>query len=252
MNVHANRIDNPHQTTAAQVGAYTTSQIDQQMLAKLGVSDIATNSNQLGGYTVQALQSLFTQSSVNGGYMASSAVDPANTTSYTWAQLGTVQAQATNAGTTVPNAKPDLIWLISGGEDPTTNKSPSYRLTLSIRDTSVNGYVNYTLTPESPEPDAGAPEFGYVYDAPTGVATIFARLSTSNNPMTIVELNHGGGGISMTFLGYQSPPTPTMMTKSSSNQTLQAQVNALQAQVNQLNDDLVAGLTALTTALNNM
>lgn len=256
VNVHANRTDNPHQTTAAQVGAYSTSQVDQLLLSKLGLTDTASNSDKLGGLTLSALQSQFTQSSVNGGYMSSNAVDAANNTGVTWARLGSVTIQP-NANVT--DAKPDLIWLISGGENPAATKSPSYRLTLSIRDTAANGYVNYALTPESPEPSSGAPEFGYIYDAATSTATIYARMGTSNNPMTIVELNHGGGGIAMSFMGYQNPPTPTMMTKSSSYQALQSQVDAqaatiaaLQQQVNTLSSDLVAGLQALTTAINNM
>ena len=260
VNAHANRIDNPHATTAAQVGAYTTAQVDQLLLAKLGVADVAANSNQLGGYTVAALQSLFTQSSVNGGYQGSNIEDPANTGHLaTWMKLGTVTVQTSSSPTAVPNAKPDLIWLISGGEDPAATRSPSYRLTLSIRDTAGNGYVNYTLTPESPEPTSGAPEFGYTYDSASSTATIFARMSSSNNPMTIVELNHGGGGIAMSYIGYLNPPTPTMMTKSSSYQALQSQVDAqavtiaaLQSQLNALSSDVVAGLQALSTAINNM
>jgi len=258
VNVHANRTDNPHSVTAAQVGSYTTAQTDQLLLAKLGVNDTATNSGKLGGYSVTDLQNLLTQSSVNGGFLDSKPADAANTTGYTWARLGTV-GPITNSANGIPNATPDLIWLISGGESPTALKSPSYRLSLSIRDIPANGYVNYSLTPESPEPDTGAPEFGFTYDSATNIATVYARMGTSNNPLSIVQLNKGGGGVSIVHLGYQNPPTPTMMTKSSSNQALQAQVNTLQTQLallqgqlNTLTTDVATGLQALTAAINNL
>lgn len=258
VNVHANRTDNPHQTTAAQVGAYSTSQTDSLLLTKLGVNDTAANSTQLQGNTLQQVIAAANAASVNGGLLGSHAVDPANTTGYTWARLGSVTKVANTTGSVV-DAKPDLIWLISGGEDPGSLRSGTYQLSLSIRDTSANGYVNYTLTDESPTGVTNGPQFGYTYDSVAGTATIYARLATSNNPMTIVELNHGGGGIDISFLGYLNPPTPTMMTMSASNAQLQAQVNSqqtqinsLQTQLNQLSTDVVNGLTALTTAINNL
>ena len=119
--------------------------------------------------------------------------------------------------------------------------------------------MNYTLSELYTGPTTGRPDFGYVYDNATKTATIYARLSTSNNPMTIVELNHGGGGIDISYLGYQNPPAATLMTMSASNSALQAQVDALQTQVNTLSSDLttlkndvLTGFQALTTAINNL
>ena len=258
VNVHANRTDNPHAVTAAQVGAYTTQQTDLLLLNKLGVNDIAANSSLLQGNTLAQVIAQANAASINAGLLNSRAADAANTSGYAWVKLGTVTKVANTVGS-VTDAKPDLVWLISGGEHPSQTKSGSYQLRLSIRDTAANGYVNYTLTEVYPGPTTGAPAFGYIYDDTAGVATIYARLSDASNPMTIVELNHGGGGIDINYLGYVNPPSPTLMTMSASNAALQAQVDALQTQVNtlqtQLNtlsSDVVSGFNALTTAINNL
>jgi hypothetical protein len=52
---HINNVANPHQTTAAQVGAYTTAQIDTQMAGKLSTTAQAADSALLNGQTPTAL-----------------------------------------------------------------------------------------------------------------------------------------------------------------------------------------------------
>lgn len=258
LNVHASRTDNPHATTATQVGAYTTQEVDQLLLAKLGSTQTATNSTLLAGNTLAQVISQANSASINTGLLNSRAADPANNTGVAWAKLGTVSVMG-NTSSSVQNARPDLIWLITGGEDPTTDKSSSYQLRVSIRDTAGNGYVNYHLSELQPGPVTGAPTFGYIYDNATGVATIYARLTPANNPMTVVQLNKGAGGIEIVYMGHLDPPVPTMMTASASNAALQAQVDALQTQVNTLStnlttlqNDVITGFNALTAAINAM
>ena len=48
---HINDQDNPHDVTAAQVGAYTTQQVDSLLTGKLGTSQAAYDSQRLGGLT---------------------------------------------------------------------------------------------------------------------------------------------------------------------------------------------------------
>ena len=51
INNHIANRSNPHAVTAAQVGAYTTAQTDTLLNGKLGKTETAANSNQLGGST---------------------------------------------------------------------------------------------------------------------------------------------------------------------------------------------------------
>jgi len=51
LNSHIGNLNNPHQTTAAQVGAYTTSQTDTLLSRKLGSAETAVNANRLENTT---------------------------------------------------------------------------------------------------------------------------------------------------------------------------------------------------------
>jgi hypothetical protein len=55
LTAHINNTSNPHNTTAAQVGAYSTTQIDSQMAQKLGLTAQAADSAMLNGQTPAAL-----------------------------------------------------------------------------------------------------------------------------------------------------------------------------------------------------
>lgn len=60
LSAHISNLNNPHQTTAAQVGAYTTAQTNSLLAQKLGINDTAVNSGKLGGSTLaQVLQSAY-------------------------------------------------------------------------------------------------------------------------------------------------------------------------------------------------
>lgn len=54
-NSHLTDYDNPHRVTAAQVGAYTSQQVDTLLVSKLGTDGVAADSNRLNGLTSQQL-----------------------------------------------------------------------------------------------------------------------------------------------------------------------------------------------------
>lgn len=56
--VHINNLNNPHQVTAAQVGAYTTAQVNQLLTNYLETSGTAANSSKLEGKTLQEVLDL--------------------------------------------------------------------------------------------------------------------------------------------------------------------------------------------------
>ncbi|MNP88963.1 hypothetical protein D3C85_13570 [compost metagenome] len=60
LSAHVANMNNPHQTTAAQVGAYTTAATDSLLNGKLGKTETAANSTKLGGNTLtQVLTSAY-------------------------------------------------------------------------------------------------------------------------------------------------------------------------------------------------
>lgn len=56
--VHINNLNNPHQVTAAQIGAYTTAQVNQLLTNYLETSGTAANSSKLEGKTLQEVLDL--------------------------------------------------------------------------------------------------------------------------------------------------------------------------------------------------
>jgi hypothetical protein len=273
VNAHATRTDNPHATTASQVGAYSTTQIDQQMSGKLGVTDVASDSTlfngkteaQFGAVIDAEVQSALSSIGINGTFremLLSNHEDSANTThTYTWASLGTLKA--INVANQLPAeaqaAKSDLAWIISGGEDPSAPYGVTTLLQMSIRGAGADP-TSYTLTDLTPALATQGVDFGYVWDSTNSVATVYARMPSANNQLTVNELCENGGGINVSYLGFASPPagvvmmtrTPSIPALEASVATLQSQVAALQAQVNTLTTDLVSGLAALTAQINAM
>lgn len=256
---HANRTDNPHAVTASQVGAYSTQQVDQMLTAKLDSSGVAADSTLFNGKTEAQIENIIA-AQVNAGVgsvsastatqkmLLSNSVDPNNTTSYGWASLGTLKAisQADQLPAEAQSAAPDIVWLISGGEDPSAINGVTTLLRVSIRDTvDPSNPINYFLQDQTPSLATGGVDFGYTYDVPSATATIYARMPKQSNQLTVTELNQGASKINLTYLGYQNVPTVTMMTKVQS-------LPSMQAQITQLQSDVVAGLAALATALNNM
>lgn len=224
-NSHVTNYNNPHQTTAAQVGAYTTQQVDALLAA------------QSSGHAVNYAPR---------GLLASRAHDSANTTGYSWAILGTLVAADPTAQdpSEYQGAAPDIVWYISGGEDPAQANGVTTMLRFSIRGTGTDP-TSYYLTDLSPSLTTGGVDFGYTWDSAGKTATIYARMPNGSNQLTVTELNANAGSIAVSFLGYQSIPVVTMMTRTAGEA-------ALQAQVNQLQSDLVNGLAALTAQINAM
>jgi hypothetical protein len=224
-NNHVTNFNNPHNTTASEVGAYTTQQVD------------ALLAEQSSGHSVNFAPR---------GLLASRKVDSANTTGYSWAILGTLVAAdpAAQDPADYQGAAPDIVWYISGGEDPTQTNGVTTMLRFSIRGTGTDP-TSYYLTDLSPSMTTGGVDYGYTWDSANKVATIYARMPNGSNQLTVTELNANAGSIAVSFLGYQNIPAVTMMTRTAGE-------SALQTQVNQLQTDLVNGLAALTAQINAM
>lgn len=247
--------NNPHVTTAAQVGAYTTGQTDTLLNGKLGTGGTAANSTLFGGQSVSDFNTatnalvaadlaVFATTVVTRAVLKSHQADSGNSTGYSWAVLGTVKGidPSGQSGTEVSGAIPDTCWMISGGEDPASTYGVTTMLQFSIRGTGGDPSI-YTLVDQTTPLSSGGVDFGYVWDAPSSTATIYARMPTANNQMTVTELAVGGGSIAINYLGFTGIPTVTMMTR-------EVGATALAAQVTQLQSDLVSGLAALTAMIN--
>lgn len=65
LSIYAGRRDNPNQVTASQVGSYTIEEIQNLLMDKLGVDDVAVNSLKLDGRTREEIIAEARQGTVN-------------------------------------------------------------------------------------------------------------------------------------------------------------------------------------------
>lgn len=151
---HAASNTNPHNTTAAQVGAYTTAQTDTLLNAKLGVTATAADSDKLGGLTFEDVVE-----------QASSVVQyPAVTTGLadTWTLLGEMVLPAS----LVTDPIADIVGEITGGEQASFGASATFTVRLTPRNISFSTVTTHS---ENYSRDIA---FGYVLEDVEGIKTL--------------------------------------------------------------------------------
>lgn len=172
---HANSTANPHNTTAAQVGAYSTAQVDSALTAKLDTTAKAADASKLDGKTYEEVI----------GNAKSVEVYPAAAAGVTetWTLLGSMLIPANIA----TNPIPDLVANVTGGESSFDGASPSFQLRIAPRNLSFSTVTalveNYSV----------AVSYGYTAEPEAGGTRlkVYARGPAARHPITVAAVSQG-------------------------------------------------------------
>lgn len=177
LNAHIANLDNPHEVTAAQVGAATpgdiTTAIAGLSTVYLGIADQAADSATLGGQTLnQVIDAAVAGAELVLTYPATTITG--STTS--WTTVATMAVLALQ--NTDPYPAP-LIFEVGGGEPSSGNAdSAAYRIVANAQDptgfeiTRLSGY-------------AGSVAIGTVYDTTAKTVTFYLMSDASRNPIVL-------------------------------------------------------------------
>jgi hypothetical protein len=188
---HAANTNNPHDVTAAQVGAYSTSQSDLQLSAKLDSTAQAADSAQLEGKSlaeVTALaSSIITYPAVNHGL------------GDTWTLLGEMDLPANQ----VTDPIPDIVAEVTGGENSTFGISSSFLLRLAPRNLALS---SATIMSENYSRDIS---YGYTSEVNGGITTVklYARGPRNRHPIAVRQMSGVGAFFSSTLTEPETEPT---------------------------------------------
>lgn len=208
---HANLTNNPHSTTAAQVGAYSIAQSDSLLLNKLGstakaadtllldgrtfavakteiLAGTATNASQLQGLTID---DIFEERDM---YYSepSHVVNPANTAStYVWFKVATVTPTDLIPGYVfepdeAPSTKRDGHWLVTGGESLSADLGALHYVHMGIRRHPSGASSAFLEVRNITGQTTGNVTFGYVYSG--GIGNLYARCPNGTVGMSATNL----------------------------------------------------------------
>lgn len=111
---------NPHNTTAADVNAYSKTEIDTQMGNKLGKSEKAADSSKIDGLTLAQLDTRMSSTKIFPA--------PTNTTDPTWTEL-CGWPTGDNIATILA---PDVVVNVTGGVPAAAGDRPQFRISYSV------------------------------------------------------------------------------------------------------------------------
>lgn len=202
VDAHLLDYDNPHQVTAAQVGAYSTTQTDLLLGDKLGRSETANNSALLQGQTASSImaqvRNRFTWAAVNPQMMPDGFGGEVEiNTGPTYTLLGAYVPDPLVDPAVDPPA--DISFYYNGGEGRSTDDAPSYLI-------RVNLYSTVQMSVEQLAGVGTGIEFGYSVDAGTGAVSIYSRNPANRNPISVLVMSDSTGAIGSTMQPSETVP----------------------------------------------
>lgn len=190
---HALRTDNPHQVTAAQVGAYTKSEIDQLLLSKLSTTGTAANAARLQGLTASDIlsqaRSRFILPAVNtpdGGTPAPS-----------WTMLGTYTPPTV---IDYDNPPADVVFFYGGGDARYAESVPLFLI-------KVNLFEDVFMDVEQLAGQPADIEFGYVRDLATQNVVFYSKNPPDRSAISLMPISDPSNGIGTTQPPLNAPPS---------------------------------------------
>lgn len=189
LNDHIARQDNPHAVTAEQVGAYTKSATDLLLQGKLGATDVAVNSQRVGGLTVPELVNRASIRFIYPAVNDRQADDGSGGTvtvnqGTTWTKIGSYDFEPPVA----TDPWRDVVFYATGGERRGQNVAPHYRVQLSLRDLSA-------FTVQQLSGAVSDLTFGVVYDATENKVDIYSKNPTHRNSLMILVASEAASEI---------------------------------------------------------
>lgn len=218
---HLQDTDNPHSTTAAQVGAYTKLEVDTKLqdgyisrtdtwvsgqdrdgfIAAVRNGKVA-DSNQLGGMTLEQLLGVTVSSNTLKSYDKSQTPNPTTVPNY-WIEVGYVQKPdlpAMSGSTTIALNHPDAYWFLSGGHKqeatPALNaaaSSPAYIIHAQNGGSTAAKKLDVTRLVGTANSDV---KFGYTTDA-DGAMHVFMKVSYGYNGVSVTNLAELGSVVTL-------------------------------------------------------
>ena len=234
---HLSDFNNPHRVSAAQVGAYTQTEINTKLSGYVKRTDLwvagmtkdafvvetlsgtAANSNKLEGKTLAEVVAMI--SGGDGAYAATSylfsrdidqTANPA-LTPYRWIKIGEV-TQLTSTDTksmeTLDVSNPDTYWFYAGGHmqksssaENATASSPGYLL--HAKNGMAAGRHSFDVTRLNGTADSDV-KFGYTFDGVTGKMTVWVRVACGYNDINVTRLTRLASTSTITDGGVTSEP----------------------------------------------
>lgn len=176
--------NNPHATTASQVGAYTQAQSDSNLAtglaSKLGLTAQAADSAKLQGLTPSQVASL-----TQMRYSIGAVVPPGDGTllGRTWSYIAGWTPPSTPDSNNLPK---DMIFYHIGGDPHNYQTESIYRIRQSMQDPTQFEAVCI-------QGDPTATIFGYTIDALSHQVKVWAKSQAKRNAITLVVHSDPGG-----------------------------------------------------------
>lgn len=193
LTVHLADHANPHQVTAAQVGAYTVNEVDGLLGNKLSLNGTAQNASRLGGLLPSDLvaqsRNRFEWEPIN-----SEEIDDGNggTNTIHAGTTYTLLAYYTPPSPVDPAHPPkDLIFYFTGGDRRDAVDIPMYLI-------KVNIHRAVKMEVEQLAGEYGAMDFGYVVDGATGAVSVFVKSPPMRNGISALTVSDPAQSIGIT------------------------------------------------------
>lgn len=221
IDTHANRLDNPHATTADQVGAYTIEEVDDLLLGYLPTTGIASDSAKLGNKTGPELFTAY-------GHQKSQVPQSITTAStYVWYKLTTVGIHPEVPGhvlaTDEPSNRMRSAQFFFAGGTPSGGKASAaeeYRKPQLFYLNLDRWGSNFELTNLSAvsvmyDPTIGGMAdpvvaFGWVKEADNTVS-LYVRLSKDHTGFTLSKLDGYILNVTASYYGDAAPASITLV-----------------------------------------
>lgn len=217
---HMTDYNNPHRTTAEDVGAYSTAQVDLLLTNYVGRNDLWVAGKSKAAFIAEVLSGTannadnvygldYTQLTENlrQSYLLnfasthrvlsrdkSTTPDPV-AVPYYWLELGRVRAIAkadTGSATSIDVTAPDTYWFVTGGHKQGTTQavnlataSPGYILQIKNATSGGTHTLNVTRLTGAADSDV---KFGRVFDTDSNELVIYARVSYGYNDLQLTRI----------------------------------------------------------------
>lgn len=199
--LHRADLNNPHATTAEQVGAYDKAAADAKFAGKLNVNATAANANLLEGRSLDDVLHL-ARARYDWPAVVSQDIDDGSggtitiNDKTTWTALGNFIPV-----TVIDDEHPvgDMVCEFTGGDKRNANQIPIFKVKLNL-------YPSPKLEVEQTAGAVSETRFGYVRDAGTGAVTLYVRSTPERNPFSVLVGADPSNGFGLTQAPLDNEP----------------------------------------------
>lgn len=264
VSIHAGRTDNPHNVTAAQVGAYSIADVDTRLASKLDETATAVNSNLLQGRNAASIVSEAyetTMDAVNLGYTRQIAIPQ---TTYNpllqdavWVKIGTLSYDSDTA-----DENGVIQWVITGGgfTNYTDTRKGSQLKSMLVSAAiwpEIDGgteTIRYTigaqyLSNTPPNAQSSVFELWYSVNVVTNEIVVYVKVPNGHTQITVTDLSrYNWSEITPDELGDVAPADAILIPINYGSQH-DPEVIQLRADLQNLTNEVRDSFNAIRTAV---